>query len=70
MIDSELLRNANELESANPKQLIDMYEPEPTEESQGTFEPVPSIGGRRYPLRERRGLITYANQYTYDLVEL
>ena len=63
MIDSELPWNENESESANPQQLIDMYEPEPNELSTGTFEPEPMIGGRRYPLRERRTPTIYVGQY-------
>ena len=63
IIDSELPRKADESESANPEQLIDMYEPEPNEESTGTFEPKPTMRGRRYPLRERRAPTTYASQY-------
>ena len=47
---------------ANLEQLINMYEPEPREESAGTTKPEPT-SGRRYPLRERRSRSTYASQY-------
>ena len=63
MIDSELPRNEDESESTNPKQLIDMYEPEPNKELAGTFKPKPTTGGRRYPLREKRAPTTYASEY-------
>ena len=63
MIDSELPRNADESESANPEQPIDMYEPEPNEKFTPIFESGPMTGGRRYPLRERRAPTTYASLY-------
>ena len=37
--------------------------PMPNEESAGTSELEPTTRGRRYPLRERRALITYVSQY-------
>ena len=63
MMDSELPTNADEPESKNPEQLIDMYEPEPNEELAGTSEPEPTTGGRRYPLKERRAPTTHVSQY-------
>ena len=49
--------------SANPKKSIDIYEPEPREESAKTSKPEPRPGGKRQPLRERRAPTTYASQY-------
>ena len=59
MIDSELSRNEDESESANPEQPIDMYEPEPNQELTRTFELEFITVGRRYPLRERKAPIRY-----------
>ena len=41
-------------ESVDLQQLIDTYEPDPNEESIGSSKPEPTMGGRTYPLRERR----------------
>ena len=68
MIDSELPTNTDESESANPKQSIDMYEHEPNEESERTSEAKPTTRGRRYPLREKRSLVTYATWLSYQKV--
>ena len=51
-----------ELELANLEKPIDMYEPEPREELVESTECELTMSGRRYPLRERRVLTTYASQ--------
>ena len=53
MIDSELPRNADDLETASPKQPIDMYELKPNEVLTRTLEPEPMTGGRRYPTQRK-----------------
>ena len=63
IIDLGLSRNVDKSELANPEQTNDMYEFEPNEVSTGTFEPEPTIGGRRYPLKERRAPTTHVSQY-------
>ena len=40
-----------------------MYERELNEYSAGASEPELTMGGRRYPLRERRAPTRYASQY-------
>ena len=75
--ESEQPTNTYESESADlqrsieayKSELIDLqqptnsYEPKPNEESTRTFEPKLIMGGRRYPLRQRRAPSRYTNQY-------
>ena len=62
---ADLLKSIEEydLESAGTQQPIDMHEPKTREELGGPSEPKPTMGGRRYSLRERRAPTTYTSQY-------
>ena len=49
----KLIEDYESLDSVDFQQLIEANEPEPNEESTETSESELTMGGRRYPLRER-----------------
>ena len=52
--DLQKLIEAYELKLDDLQKLVDMHEPELSEELIDTSKPKPTMGGGRYPLRQRR----------------
>ena len=61
--DLQRLIEAYESEPIDLQQPTNMYEPEPSEELVDTSKLEPNMGGRIYPLRQRKAPFRYSNQY-------
>ena len=63
LVDLQRSIDAYESESVDLQKPVDMYEPKASEELSDTFEPKLTMGGGKYPLKQRKSPFRYSSQY-------